>query len=842
MSNKLEDLSHATQLVTSGFILELDTEGTKHSMQATAATARMEDDSKVATPVLLLDEPKQNQQATTHNSLNINFIRRLFACGGQCARSDRRGSNSMHSSSSNYGLSKSTTAIQIKSPKLSTAQGQEPVATVARKSTFNKIDSFHSELHLNQVGHVGKHELTTPAPLISNNTSYESIVDKVDKPTASKNTFKAAMLLKHGRTSKVDEPKPRPALAPTKTQRKILLNENLKKIENQNHKLFKNSQNSVEESRETINTITSSVLVLPVLKVNDNVVAGSPNLGKDKVVPQEANTDEESNNEEEYEDEEEDDEEDDDDDDEDDEEDEDELDEEMDTLEREMLKALRCHQQQHDGGYDDDFANHDLDELDETEENFNLYCGYAEHEEEESLYDEKQQQQQRQIPKSRIQKAKLKANEHTTNPTILKHNSSHRQLPALVAYTETRPKSVDEEDELIDSNKYFNSLQHFQLTSHCSASGGDLNSFKNSISNYSFKNSSSLFKSDKNGSESLTSADNGANLFVLLAANRKKQANLNDSKTLIGQSDEKLSKQDTRSPLKASPLLSTGNSVPPSVSLNGNFKAAPRLEQDNFMHRSYQEPMSAKGNRPNENSAFLSTSVSTTNTSDSYINTLGSLQLPKSLLHSMSQVSSNYSMDKSASMNVKQQQQQSVVNILSPKKASLSKQQNNIDIEESEVSDVLNEIFKVNEWLKDNNNHHRNRNILGNLNDSVTNSAQLLRHGEYISDRSMRETHTSIDTTTTATTTSTTTNTNASMVRLNFEENEDDDDYDTERENNKVAAYKNNDSAIEISSYGFVEIKDIFILKFIISVLQSNLRNIIFKNIYIQKFIGNIGV
>lgn len=101
------------------------------------------------------------------------------------------------------------------------------------------------------------------------------------------------------------------------------------------------------------------------------------------------------------------------------------------------------------------------------------------------------------------------------------------------------------------------------------------------------------------------------------------------------------------------------------------------------------------------------------------------------------------------------------------------------NLEESEESDVLNEIFKVNQWLKD--NHQKTKN-----NVSV---AQLIEKNlrEDVKNKNSIESILS--------------NTLSEMNNMD-EDDFDDDQTNTEITNNKGSSGENNDSAIDISSYG----------------------------------------
>ena len=201
-------------------------------------------------------------------------------------------------------------------------------------------------------------------------------------------------------------------------------------------------------------------------------------------------------------------------------------------------------------------------------------------------------------------------------------------------------------------------------------------------------------------------------------------------------------------------------------------------EQGSFIRQASHEPALKKNSHVNFNNKSIKTSVSvsTTNTSDSNITTSHSLNLPQSLLESMSQVSSNYSIDKSSpTLPMRTTTAENEMNALiknnSLKVKVKKSSKNEINLEESEESDVLNEIFKVNQWLTD--NHQLNKNAL---------ISQLLCE---------------------------TRNQNSIESILSNSEvnNENDDDYEEDQigphnDPNKSSSGENNDSAIDISSYG----------------------------------------
>lgn len=183
--------------------------------------------------------------------------------------------------------------------------------------------------------------------------------------------------------------------------------------------------------------------------------------------------------------------------------------------------------------------------MEANEENY-IYCGFGENEEEYEEDNEYSALKIKNANKNKLQLIKTKkSNEIEQSTSISSHhtkiNSQTFQKPDKIMQR-IEERNSNNHEELADSNKYFNSLQHFQ--SDKNDTHNNLNdtieslTFKSSKSNYSFEKSS-LFKNDNSYSEHLNSANNGANLFVLLAANRKKSS-INEMSCKTSDSFEKL--------------------------------------------------------------------------------------------------------------------------------------------------------------------------------------------------------------------------------------------------------------------------------------------------------------
>lgn len=190
----------------------------------------------------------------------------------------------------------------------------------------------------------------------------------------------------------------------------------------------------------------------------------------------------------------------------------------------------------------------DLDAL-ETVQNYNLYSSLVENEDELFDIDCENAELKTKNLKSRM-KLKKQVNRKKSKNSCSSGKSERSELER------GRTKSCNEDDgELFDSNKYFDSLQHFQMTDSTMAISSPFKRSNPSLSFLQCTNKSSALLTSKvnnNGTleydeNNLSSANNGANLFVLLAANRNK-ANQTAAKTM-NSSSEKIDAKNT--PVKA---------------------------------------------------------------------------------------------------------------------------------------------------------------------------------------------------------------------------------------------------------------------------------------------------
>ena len=191
-------------------------------------------------------------QPASNNNLNINFIRRLFACGGYCGRNNRRTSGSVSTSASAYGLSKSTTAIQTRSPRninKNNSNIQKNLSTNPIKSNSAFNSQFHSELSLTDLSQqTASRNTTNLVESQKKNESYESIIDKIlSTPTRVKinSNFKSNILKNSKLKVQGDQEVPHHRSnkpMPKHPRKNYPLNENLKKIESENHKIFRKTE------------------------------------------------------------------------------------------------------------------------------------------------------------------------------------------------------------------------------------------------------------------------------------------------------------------------------------------------------------------------------------------------------------------------------------------------------------------------------------------------------------------------------------------------------------------------------------------------------------------------
>lgn len=218
-------------------------------------------------------DDSNNKNGNTSSNHN-NFIRRLFACGGYCARSGSRRQN-LSSSNSAYGLSKSTTNIQTKSSqnnnKIASPTTEKPSNQNGSNNTINNIGNKNSQSH-SDLNKQLANSTNSPENI---KQSYEALIDKIlSTPTKLRqnNVSQAvkASLLSSSKTNKKfsNDLTPNSTTSNNSSQqnpksdeadkqqrshsaavkasafkpRKNILNENLKKLESDNHKLFRKTE------------------------------------------------------------------------------------------------------------------------------------------------------------------------------------------------------------------------------------------------------------------------------------------------------------------------------------------------------------------------------------------------------------------------------------------------------------------------------------------------------------------------------------------------------------------------------------------------------------------------
>ncbi|CAF0915176.1 unnamed protein product [Brachionus calyciflorus] len=255
------------------------------------------------------------------------------------------------------------------------------------------------------------------------------------------------------------------------------------------------------------------------------------------------------------------------------------------------------------------------------------------------------------------------------------------------------------DDELIDSNEFFNSLQH------------ENHEFRNSVSNYSFKNSASYSLDD----------NSAFNLLVpfLLIKNRRKSSNLTDANKLLINSNDYLCdegknltsnsstdyslknssiilNQKNCSSLKSNSLsINTSSLLSPLVTPSGEQDQVRRCSHDpniEKLHKSYIENVKLAS------AQIFSSNTNITNKNES--NNDSQTSLTQKYRKKSLKFSDNFtSLDGGGGGG----NDTSNLNDLNENK------DDKIELE-SEKSDVLNEIFKVDNWLRDNRNtYHQNK-------------------------------------------------------------------------------------------------------------------------------------
>lgn len=302
-------------------------------------------------------------------------------------------------------------------------------------------------------------------------------------------------------------------------------------------------------------------------------------------------------------------------------------------------------------------------------------------------------------------------------------------------------------DELTDSNEFFSRLNDSQ------------NEFIRSSSNYSFRTAYNNSNSNNNSSDYFKSSFGGikgdsfggaSNLLVplMLVANRRKNSTVSiNSKNedscetpkkpsiQLSPSDyELINSSANATPTNQSSTLGNktslnANSLVPSTSINNGLLPTPNLpgEQE---RRCSHDPNIEKLHKTYINNVKLggtavvsSASVSTTNT-DSTSNILNSALTnldspPASKLTSIRYTLNNIKKSKNSQSNSNSKSNNrnyiKLSNSINAAKNVVKNQSINsndpidsdkLELESSEKSDVLNEINKVNKWLRDTKNHH----------------------------------------------------------------------------------------------------------------------------------------
>lgn len=246
-----------------------------HSSSTNEEDLRSRDPDSVAKSKQKGNQPYQTDDSNNKNgntsSNHNNFIRRLFACGGYCARSGSRRQN-LSSSNSAYGLSKSTTNIQTKSSqnniKVASPTTEKPSNQNGSNATIdNKNSQSHSDLNKQLVNSTNSPEnakqsyealidkiLSTPTKLRQNNVSQAVKASLLSSSKTNKkfsndlttngtvSNHSTQLNQKSNETDKQQRSHSAAGKASAFKPRKNILNENLKKLESDNHKLFRKTE------------------------------------------------------------------------------------------------------------------------------------------------------------------------------------------------------------------------------------------------------------------------------------------------------------------------------------------------------------------------------------------------------------------------------------------------------------------------------------------------------------------------------------------------------------------------------------------------------------------------
>jgi hypothetical protein len=387
-------------------------------------------------------------------------------------------------------------------------------------------------------------------------------------------------------------------------------------------------------------------------------------------------------------------------------------------------------------------------------------------------------------------------------------------------------------DELTDSNEFFSRLNDSQNEFIRSSSNY---SFRTAYNNNSTNTSSDYFKSSF-GSKGGDSFGGASNLIVPLQLiyNRRKNSTVSINSKGGGGGDETPQKPSIQlSPSDLELINSSANAPPPSqsstlgnkpslnlnsTSINNGLLPTPNLpgEQE---RRCSHDPNIEKLHKTYINNVKLggtavvsSASVSTTNT-DSTSNILNSALAncdspPASKLTSIRYTLNHIKKSKNSSNNSSSSGSKSNRNYIKLSSSTMSAAKNaaknqsltssdpidadKLELESSEKSDVLNEINKVNKWLRDTKNHHskspsaaaKEHKKMGKLPPSMT----ISEDEDNYASLSCATSH--VD--------AISANKIAGLISYSY------DDEDNETEAKTKHSHETTDSAIDIRSYGSI--------------------------------------
>ena len=301
------------------------------------------------------------------------------------------------------------------------------------------------------------------------------------------------------------------------------------------------------------------------------------------------------------------------------------------------------------------------------------------------------------------------------------------------------------DEELIDSHEFFSSLQH---------ENGD---FRNSTSNYSFRSYNGSLES------------NALNLLIpfLLIKNRHKSSNLREEKSNENLYFKNQSNNEFKMAKSGKNTLgiSMANSNLLSASCNTDQDQVRRCSHDpniEKLHKTYIENVKLSGGQAFSSNTNIYTS---TNKNDLANNTSIINRTKKNPIKALKFSENFMSLDSNQNCN------------------SLAETEDKFDLE-SEKTDVVNEIQKVDKWLIDNRNNH--------LIQKIELNKRIMKKLPSVTVSEDEDNSKSVNS-----------SNNSSKMKMNHFEDENENDENANCDEPKAKySHETNDSAIDIRSYG----------------------------------------